>query len=160
MPEISLLQRREIEARIVGPLVRAFSSEFGESKTIEIVQAVIRDLAKESGADLSQLQGDAGLETFAKTLDRWKEGGALELEILEQSEDRLEFNVTRCRYAELYRSLGLADLGFSLSCQRDGSLAEGFNPNIHLERNQTIMEGAPFCDFRFKLRKNSDHQSE
>ena len=160
MPEISLLQRREIEARIVGPLVRAFSAEFGESRTIEIVQAVIRNLARESGAVLSEIQGEAGLETFAKTLDRWKEGGALELEILEQSDERLEFNVSRCRYAELYRSLGLEDLGFSLSCQRDGSLAEGFNPRIHLERSQTIMEGAAFCDFRFRLRKNPDNQSE
>jgi hypothetical protein len=50
----------------------------------------------------------------------------------------------------MYRALGLAELGSSLSCQRDFSLIEGFNPAIQLTRTQTIMEGAPFCDFRFQ----------
>jgi hypothetical protein len=63
----------------------------------------------------------------------WREGGALEIEMLEQSAERLSFNVTRCRYAEMYRALGLADLGSSLSCQRDFSLVEGFNPAIGLD---------------------------
>ena len=69
--------------------------------------------------------------------------------MLEQSAERLSFNVTRCRYAEMYRALGLADLGSSLSCQRDFSLVEGFNPAIGLTRTQTLMEGASHCDFRF-----------
>jgi hypothetical protein len=47
--------------------------------------------------------------------------------------------------------LGLADLGASLSCQRDFALAQGFNTAIHLTRTQTIMEGARHCDFRFQL---------
>ena len=65
--------------------------------------------------------------------------------------EKLSFNVTRCRYAEMYRALGLADLGGSLSCQRDFALAQGFNPAIQLDRTQTIMEGASHCDFRFRL---------
>ena len=75
---------------------------------------------------------------FARCLDRWSEAGALEIDVLEQSADRLSFNVTRCRYAEMYRALGLGDLGSSLSCQRDFSLIEGFNPAIELSRTQTI----------------------
>jgi hypothetical protein len=50
----------------------------------------------------------------------------------------------------MYQALGLADLGSSLSCQRDFALIEGFNPSIRLSRTQTIMEGAKFCDFRFR----------
>ena len=46
--------------------------------------------------------------------------------------------------------LGLADLGGSLSCQRDFALVEGFNPEITLERTQTLMGGASHCDFRFR----------
>ena len=150
-PQISLLERREIEARIVGPLIRAFAAEFGETRTLEIVRAVIVSLAKKAGESLADHTEDHALSAFAQTLDLWKEGGALELEILEQTDDRLSFNVTRCRYAELYRSLGLDDLGASLSCQRDAALASGFNPSITLERTQTIMEGAAFCDFRFRI---------
>lgn len=150
-PKLPLLQQREIEARIVGPLVRAFAEEVGRDRALEIVAGVIRDLAREGGAELARVLGDSSLGAFAQSLDRWREGGALEIQILEQSADRLSFDVTRCRYAEMYRALGLADLGASLSCQRDFALAQGFNPEIELTRTQTIMGGAPSCDFRFRM---------
>ena len=148
-PRLSLLQQREIEARIVGPLLRAVAVEMGHEKTLALARGVISDLARQGGADLALRFGEATLETFARSLDLWREGGALEIEMLEQSAERLSFNVTRCRYAEMYRALGLVDLGSSLSCQRDFSLVEGFNPAIGLTRTQTLMEGASHCDFRF-----------
>jgi hypothetical protein len=147
---LTLLQQREIEARIIGPLMRAVRAELGEEKALRLVRSVIADLARESGSALARQLGEASLEAFAQGLDRWREGGALEITVLEQSAERLSFNVTRCRYAEMYRALGLADLGSSLSCQRDYALVEGFNPDIRLTRTQTIMEGAPYCDFRFR----------
>lgn len=147
--QLSLLQQREIEARIVGPIIRAVCDELGEEKTLALLRRVISELARESGAELAARLGDATLEAFSGSLDRWREGGALEFEMLERTAGRLSFNVTRCRYAEMYRALGLADLGSSLSCQRDFSLVEGFNPAIQLSRTQTLMEGAAFCNFRF-----------
>jgi L-2-amino-thiazoline-4-carboxylic acid hydrolase len=150
-PTLRLLEQREIEARIVGPLIRAFSDEVGRDRALEIVAGVIRKLALESGGELARSLGERSLEAFAQSFDRWRENGALEIDVLEQSPARLSFNVTRCRYAEMYRALGLADLGANLSCQRDFALAQGFNPAIELTRTQTIMEGAPFCDFRFRL---------
>ncbi len=154
-PRLPLLEQREIEARIVGPLIRAFAAEIGEERTLAIVRPLIRELARESGGELARLLGEQTMEAFAKTLGRWQENDALEIEILEQSPERLSFNVTRCRYAEMYRALGLSDLGASLSCERDGALVEGFNPDITLTRTQTIMEGASCCDFRFQLRESA-----
>jgi len=155
-PRLTLLQQREIEGQIVGPLIRAFAAELGERRTLELVRGVISELARQSGAGLARALGEATLTAFSQSLDRWKEGGALEIEVLEQSPARLSFNVTRCRYAEMYRALGLGDLGSSLSCQRDFSLVEGFNPAITLTRTQTLMEGAPFCDFRFRAGEPPD----
>ena len=152
-PKLPLLHQREIEARIVGPLVQAFASEFGQERTLAIVRGVITQLAHQAGAELARTLGERSLEAFAKTLDRWRENDALEIEVLERSSDRLSFNVVRCRYAEMYRALGLADLGSALSCQRDFALAEGFSPDIKLARTQTLLEGAPFCDFRFERRE-------
>ncbi len=148
--KLSLLERREIEAKIVGPLIRAVREELGEEKTLALVRGVVAELARESGADLARRFGEATLTAFAGCLDLWSEGGALEIELLEQSDERLDFNVTRCRFAEMYRALGLADLGSSLSCMRDFALVQGFNAEITLTRTQTIMEGAPYCDFRFR----------
>jgi hypothetical protein len=151
-PHLTLLQRREIEAKIVGPLILGFIEAMGRDAALEVVGRVIVGLAREGGADLATRLGDASLEAFAGALDLWRESGALEIDLLEQGPERLSFNVTRCRYAELYRALGLADLGGSLSCARDFALVEGFNPDIRLERTQTIMEGAAYCDFRFRTK--------
>ncbi len=149
-PSLTLLEQREIEAKVVGPLIRGFAAEVGQVRALEVVRGVISGLAREGGAELARRLGDASLEAFASGLDRWSEGGALEIDVLERSPERLSFNVTRCKYAEMYRALGLADLGGSLSCQRDFALVEGFNPGITLTRTQTLMEGASHCDFRFR----------
>jgi hypothetical protein len=158
--KLPLLDQRAIEARIVGPIVRAFATEVGEERALAIVGQVIRELASQNGAELARFLGEQTLDAFAQTLSRWCENGALEIDILEQSAEKLSFNVTRCRYAEMYRALGMADLGASLSCQRDYALATGFNPDIHLDRTQTIMEGAQYCDFRFQLAARTEQGAE
>jgi len=45
--------------------------------------------------------------------------------------------------------MGLGEIGGLLSCQRDGTFCEGYDPKLKLERTQTIMQGASHCDFRF-----------
>ena len=60
------------------------------------------------------------------------------------------FNVTQCRYAEMYRELGLGELGAILSCQRDAAFCEGYHPALKLARTQTLMQGASHCDFRYR----------
>jgi hypothetical protein len=88
-------------------------------------------------------------------LQYWTRDNALEIEVIEQGEQAFFFNVTCCRYAELYEKLGLTELGVILSCARDFALIKGFNPKITLIRTQTIMEGAAVCDFRYTLKKGS-----
>src|SRR5437762_1094636 len=75
-PKLPLLAQREIEARIVGPLIRAFADEIGQERCLAIVAGVIRGLARRSGAELARLLGEQTLEAFARSLDRWREDGA------------------------------------------------------------------------------------
>jgi len=149
--EVGVLKRREIEARIIAPLIERFGEEFGTDRVHELAASVIADVAREQGAQLADLMGDTGLAAFAGGLGAWSADGALESDLVELSDKTFAFNVTRCRYAELYRELGLEDLGATLSCNRDGTLVEGFNPDIEFTRTQTIMGGATHCDFRFDL---------
>ena len=149
-PGLTLLAQREVEAKIVGPLVRGFAAEIGTDRALAVVREVVAQLARDRGAELARATGEASLAAFAADIDRWREGGALEIEFLERSDAQLDFNVTRCRYAEMYRALGLADLGGSLSCQRDFALVQGFNPEIQLTRTQTLMGGDAHCNFRFR----------
>lgn len=148
---IGVLTRREVEARILAPVIDALGNEFGREKVIGILRETIIRIAEEQGALLSQLMGGDSLEHFYRSLEFWTKDGALEVETIQQTDKAFSFNVTRCRYAELYEKLGIAELGTSLSCARDFALIKGFNPNIKLKRSQTLMEGGDYCDFRYQL---------
>ena len=150
MKPLPLLQQREIEASAIAPLIHAFTREVGEERARAILAATIGDLARRAGCSAAAAVGGNDLEHLKQAIEMWKAGGALELEVLRDDADTFEFNVTRCRYAEMYRRLGLADLGPILSCNRDAKMIEGFNPAIAFARTQTLMEGASHCDFRYR----------
>ncbi len=147
---IGILQQRRIEAGVIKPLVEAFEKELGREKTREILGGVIRELARQKGQELRLIVPDDSMPSFASTWEPWLRDDALEMEMIELSDDVYHFNVTRCRYAEMYRELGLEELGYTLSCNRDASLIDGFSDEYELTRTQTIMEGAAYCDFRYQ----------
>lgn len=156
MPDpVPLLKQREIEAKIVAPLVRAFAAEVGEEKARQILAGVIRELAEQGGCAAAAAVGGNDLAHLKQVVDGWRANGALELTVLRDDADAFEFDVTRCKYAELYHALGLADLGPLLSCNRDGAMIAGFNPGIAFRRTRTIMQGASHCDFRYRRRDGS-----
>lgn len=148
--DVGLLKRREIEARIVAPLLERLATEYGEG-VYDVAREVIIGVARDSGAALAEQVGDDSLMGFARGLAEFSADGALESEVVDITETTFGFDVHRCRYAEMYRALGIEQLGATLSCNRDGSLVEGFNPNIKFTRTQTLMQGADHCDFRFEL---------
>jgi hypothetical protein len=92
---IGVLKRREIEARILAPLVDALSREFGGEKVLQIVRETIVGIAKDQGKQLVQISGGNGLGDFAAALPNWTKADALEIEVLVQNEEELRFNVTR-----------------------------------------------------------------
>lgn len=150
--KIGVLTRREVEARIVSPIIEALGKSFGKEKVVNIIGDTIVEIARGQGAELAHAMGGDSLEHFMQSLQFWSQDDALELDVLMLDQQNLHFNVTRCRYAEMYKDLMLPELGCLLSCNRDYALIEGFNPDIELVRTQTIMEGAPHCDFRYTFR--------
>ena len=157
--KLGVLTRREVEARILKPVIDDLSERFGRDEVQAVVQDTIVKIAREQGAALSQQMGGNSLKHFVDSLAYWTKDGALEIDLIEDSKEVLSFNVTRCRYAELYESLGIRAMGTIFSCSRDFALIEGFNPDISLKRTQTIMEGAEYCDFRYRHKKYLKAQS-
>lgn len=148
---IGVLTRREVEARVLAPILDALATEFGREAVLDVVRDAIIRIAHEQGAQLVETMGGDSLAAFADSLQFWTKDDALEIDLIRQDDRAFAFNVTRCRYAELYKSLGIPELGALLSCNRDSALIEGFNKDVVLTRTQTIMEGAPTCDFRYRL---------
>lgn len=148
---ISILDRRKIEAQIAGPLIKAFIEEIGEDKALALVRSVIGKLARQTGMDLAKALGGNTMADLARGLTAWAKGDAYEMEGITLSATEYAYNITRCRYAEMYKAIGMADLGVILSCGRDFELISGFNPKMKLTRTKTIMEGCDCCDFRITL---------
>ena len=151
--KIGVLTRREVEARILAPMLDAMGEAFGRERVLAVMRETIVKIARKQGAELAGFMGGVTFQHFAESLKFWTMDDALEIDVIEQTEDVFSFNVTRCRYAELYEKLGIRELGTALSCARDYALIEGFNPDVSLKRTQTIMEGAAHCDFRYCLKK-------
>ena len=149
--QIAILTRRRIEAGIAGPLARAFIKEIGEEKTLKIFRRVIEALAFENGVHLAKAAGGNSIAHLAEGLGAWVKGDAYEMEVLELTDTVYNYDITRCRYAEMYEELGMRDLGLILSCGRDFAFIKGFNPKMKLVRTKTIMEGCDCCDFRISM---------
>ncbi len=147
---LSLLQRRGIEAEVLIPFIRRLEQELGADRAHALARETIEAIAREQGADVAQALRREDLEGFTQVRDSWGgAGGDLTIEPVRTDATHLDFNVTHCRFAELYQRLGARDLGSVLSCARDFSLSEGYSPHLKLERTQTIMQGAAYCDFRY-----------
>lgn len=150
--ELPLLERREIEATIIAPIVEAMGERFGREAVLEVLTATIERLAKEHGTTLASAIGSNELADLARVLEVWRGSGALEIEMVRDDGEHFDFDVKRCRFAEMYRRLGIPELGPILSCNRDFCFAEGFNPNLGLERTKTLMQGDDHCNFRFSTK--------
>lgn len=148
---VDLIVRREIEALIAAPLIKAYCGAFGDEQARNVARSVIEELAMEAGKVLKTLAGGDTMEHLNRAIPMFSQGGALEFDILETDDTQAALNVTRCKYAEMYREHGLEEFGYLLGCGRDYALFKGFNPKIKFTRTQTIMEGAEFCDFRFNM---------
>ncbi|MEM7427457.1 MAG: L-2-amino-thiazoline-4-carboxylic acid hydrolase [Pseudomonadota bacterium] len=149
--DLPILQQRRIEANIIKPIYEEMARELGEEKAKSLLgNAIIRNAVEQGEAYAKAEGGDRSLLSFHALLPQWKANGALETDILSESETEVSYNVTRCRYAEMYKEMGLAEIGHLLSCGRDGTFCTGYDPRIKLERTQTIMQGASHCDFRYR----------
>jgi predicted hydrocarbon binding protein len=150
--KISHFRRREVQAPVAACLIREFAAAMGRDKAVEAAATAIRKDARNAGRMMAEKLGGQGLAELSRVVrEVWAEDDAISIRMLKETDRDLGFDVTRCRYAEMYEALGMKDLGFCLSCSRDAAFAEGFNSRIRLSRTQTIMQGAAHCDFRFTL---------
>ena len=152
--QMGILERRRIEAEIIKPIYEEMKARFGVEAARTVIEQAVKRAAVEAGrAFAAQVPGGPSMASFAAIQPLWTKGDALHIEPLRQDAETLEFNVTRCRYAEMYKAMGLGEIGHLLSCNRDGTFIEGFDPGIRMQRTQTIMQGASHCDFRYRVAK-------
>lgn len=152
MTELPIIERRRIEAQILKNVHEVIEARSGAEEADAVIGAAVSQSAIQQGKAFAEALGHPpDLKDMADIMPNWTAGGSLEIDILHADRERLDFNVTRCRYAEMYRDMGLGRIGHLLSCNRDGDFCIGYNPAMKLTRTQTIMKGASHCDFRYRI---------
>lgn len=150
---LPMIEKRRIEAAILKHVFDVLVERHGREEAEKVIGEAVSDSAIAQGKEFREKEPqEPTLENFADLLPLWQMDDALQIEVLEKGPDRLDFDVKRCRYSEVYKEMGLGDIGHLLSCNRDGDFCIGYNPRMELTRTQTIMKGASHCDFRYRLK--------
>jgi predicted ArsR family transcriptional regulator len=152
-PKLSLLDKTRIQAQVLVPVLRALRAELGREKADAIVKEALRGWSKNlfaaiaDGVDGSPRRKWAAMHSAMAAATEQD----ATVETRRHDKEALEFDVTHCRFAEFFRALGEPELGALLICETDFDIAAAGGGEVAFTRDQTIMQGAPSCTFRYKF---------
>lgn len=145
----SILDATRIQARAVIPIVKALEAEIGKARAHAIVGKAIAD-------NYVTWREKLGFEADTHPADEDADGRApafpVTKEVVENASDAYGHNITSCAFADYFRSIGEPEIGALMCCGVDFAAEELMRPGWEFTRTQTQMEGAAFCDFRWKRR--------
>jgi hypothetical protein len=103
------------------------------------------------GLDPGDLRDAAKLDELLREED-WENNtvyGLQDSELVEATPNRYVHKITRCYYAELWKSCGKAEIGYHIHCQTDRAWWDqpAWNPDVHFEQPKTLMQGDDCCLF-------------
>src|SRR5882724_1716692 len=152
-PDISLLDKTRIQAQVLVPLMRAMRDEIGRDKADALVRGALREWSKQFFADIGKgIEGSPGRK-FAKMNTAFAEVTEREVTFDMHRDDKevREFDITSCRFAEFFRTIGEPELGALLICHVDADIADAGGGDVSFRRSQTLMQSASCCDIRYKF---------
>lgn len=154
----TVFENYKAQAMVLVPIVKALEKEMGLEKAQRLINDALGETFREFGRKLYDEtekgnEGNFG-EQAVVMCDAFGEGGALECEVQEKTKRHLKFKITKCKYAELYKSLNAPELGFLFACGQDYPLNNGMRDDLVMERPQTIMEGHSHCQFSWYIAKD------
>lgn len=152
-----LLDRVKTQAEVLVPVLRAFREALGAERANQIAWKALaewrRELTREMHAGFTGSSAErwaAGVQAGIPRI-----GDAIDMKMLALTPEKVELDVTGCRFAEFFRALGEPELGFALLCSMDDTAAEEIGRDeVSFRRTSTIMQGGSRCDFRYALKKS------
>ncbi|MEM7017076.1 MAG: L-2-amino-thiazoline-4-carboxylic acid hydrolase [Pseudomonadota bacterium] len=143
--KLTIHERMTVQMQYVVPLIRDLQDILGEDV---INEALAERLRRQLNAAKQAPSKEADMLRMESDTAKFSAGNALDVEIVKADAEKFDMNVTRCAYAEMMESMNARDIGHLLICNMDFAAAERIG--MVLERSQTQMQGADFCDFRYR----------
>ncbi len=152
-PKLSLLDKTRIQAQVLVPVLRALRAELGKDKADALVKGALRAWSQALFAAIGAGIEGSPRRQWAALQAAWAEISEphVTAEIRRHDQAAFEVDVTQCRFAEFFRALGEPELGALLICDADFDIAAASGGAVTLAREETIMQGAPRCAFRYKF---------
>ena len=152
-PRLSLIDKTRIQAQVLVPVLRALRSELGREKADAIVKQALRGWSKQLFAAIGDGIEGGPRRKWAALQAAWAKISEphVTVEIRRHDKEAFDVDITQCRFAEFFRALGEPELGALLVCEPDFDVAAAGSGEVSLTRDQTIMQGAPSCTFRYKF---------
>jgi hypothetical protein len=150
-PRLSLLDKTRIQAQVLVPVLQALRAELGKERADALVRQALRDWSKQLFAAVGDSVEGSPRRKWAAMQTALTEVTEREVtyEMRRHDQEALEFDVTQCRFAEFFRTLGEPELGALLVCATDFDIVAAGGDGVSLTRDQTLMQGAPSCTFRY-----------
>jgi hypothetical protein len=110
--ELGILARRKIEAEIIKPIYEILVREIGKTRAQAVIGEAIEQAAIDAGKEFASKEPNgADVKSFIALQYLWEKDNALDVKVLDADDQQYNYNVTRCRYAEMYHEMGLAKSG-------------------------------------------------
>ena len=152
----SKLDEFRAEAQVLIPVLKAARAELGEERANQLILGALRDWGSERFRHIGAgIPGSPEEKWRAiKELDgKRTRKSDLDFTMLRFDAEAVEYDVTRCAYADLFRELGEPELGEVLACGADTYLAEEVTgPDVTYSRSQCLMTGGCLCDVRWRIK--------
>jgi hypothetical protein len=151
----SKLDEFRAEAQVLVPVLKAAREELGEERANALILGALRDWGRERfrhiGADIPGSPQEKWQAIKDLDMKRTRKDD-LDFAMLRWDAEAVEYDVTRCKYAELFRELGEPELGEVLVCGADTYLSEEVTgPDVTYTRSQCLMTGGCLCDVRWRI---------
>lgn len=146
---LDLLKRKmTVSLSLAVELLHAMEERFGSA-----AREVLREMAQkqEFPVRIDTDDPEKDLREFCAMIDRAAAGSHRWRRLVDEP-GRIGYHYTRCMYAEILRQLGEPEIGLII-CARDQPWIESFNSKLGFQRTKTLMEGDPFCDHIFSVKK-------
>lgn len=150
--DVPPLIQRELQAEVLSPVFEVLTGRLGRAQALAVIEEAMTAAAFEAGQRAASLApGGPRLEHFAECMQTLAMGGkGLRIHDMQINSNQLTYKVSHCAYLERYAEMGLPrELGFAMSCARDGAFARGYHAGLSMERPACIGRGDSECDFRF-----------
>lgn len=131
-------------------IVKAFSEQPGKDKVIELLKKHDTENMLKYGQSQAKKSTDNNFQTYVSMFrNNPNYDKKLTMEIVEDSEHVFEIKVTECIWATTFRQADAGEFGYAAICFGDYAWAEGFNPQIKMVRDKTLMPGDEYYNHRY-----------